>query len=104
MNQLISNVVDSWAERIVLRALEQVRHGRIVVEWAGRRRTFGSDGHAVLLRVHHQRFFRRVLTGGELALGESYMDGDWSTPDLVSLVRMMLALSLIHISEPTRPY
>ena len=26
------------------------------------------------LRVHDQRFFGRVLAGGSLALGESYMD------------------------------
>ena len=24
------------------------------------------------------RFFRRVLTGGDIGLGESYMDGDWT--------------------------
>ena len=101
MNQLISNVIDNWAERIVLRALAQVRHGRIVVESSGRRRTFGSDGHATLLRVHHPRFFRRVLTGGELALGESYMDGDWSTPDLVSLVRVMLVNQQVLATLPT---
>ena len=29
------------------------------------------------LHVHDERFFRRVLTGGTLGLGESYMDGWW---------------------------
>ena len=29
------------------------------------------------LRVHEDAFYRRVLTGGSLALGESYMDGWW---------------------------
>ena len=29
------------------------------------------------LHVHDERFFRRILTGGTLALGESYMDGWW---------------------------
>ena len=29
------------------------------------------------IRVHHDRFYRRLLAGGSLALGESYMDGDW---------------------------
>jgi cyclopropane-fatty-acyl-phospholipid synthase len=29
------------------------------------------------IRVHDERFFRRVLTGGTLAFGESYMDGWW---------------------------
>ena len=29
------------------------------------------------IRVHDSRFFRRILTGGTLAFGESYMDGWW---------------------------
>jgi cyclopropane-fatty-acyl-phospholipid synthase len=29
------------------------------------------------IHVHDERFFRRVLTGGTLAFGESYMDGWW---------------------------
>ena len=30
------------------------------------------------IRVHRDRFFRRVLAGTDLGFGESYMDGDWS--------------------------
>ena len=29
------------------------------------------------IRVHRDRFYRRLLAQGSLALGESYMDGDW---------------------------
>ncbi len=42
------------------------------------------------LTVHDERFFRRVLTGADIGLGESYMDGDWSTPDLVTVGRVLL--------------
>ncbi len=42
------------------------------------------------LVVHDPRFFRRVLLGSDIGLGESYMDGDWSTPDLVGLTRLLL--------------
>jgi cyclopropane-fatty-acyl-phospholipid synthase len=38
--------------------------------------------------VNRERFFARALLGGDTAIGEAYMDGDWSTPDLVSLVRL----------------
>lgn len=34
------------------------------------------------IKVHDGRFFSRVLTGGSLALGESYMDGWWDCPAL----------------------
>lgn len=34
------------------------------------------------LRVHDDRFFDRVMSGGSLALGESYMDGWWDVDRL----------------------
>jgi cyclopropane-fatty-acyl-phospholipid synthase len=34
------------------------------------------------IRVHNDRVFDKVLAGGSLALGESYMDGDWECDDL----------------------
>jgi len=38
--------------------------------------------------VHDERFFRRAVLGGDVAIGESWMDGDWSSPDLVAVVRL----------------
>jgi len=38
--------------------------------------------------IHDERFFRRAITGGDVGIGESYMDGDWTSPDLVPLVRL----------------
>jgi cyclopropane-fatty-acyl-phospholipid synthase len=34
------------------------------------------------IQVHDERFFKRVLAGGSLALGESYMDGWWDVEAL----------------------
>jgi cyclopropane-fatty-acyl-phospholipid synthase len=34
------------------------------------------------IAVHDRSFYRRVLAGGSLALGESYMDGAWDAPRL----------------------
>jgi cyclopropane-fatty-acyl-phospholipid synthase len=42
------------------------------------------------LIVHNERFFARTLLGGDVGLGEAYMDGDWSSPDLVSVVRLLV--------------
>ena len=56
----------------------------------GQRHNFGNAGarlHAELI-VHDERFFSRVVWGGDQGTGDSYMDGDWSSPDLVSLVRV----------------
>ena len=34
------------------------------------------------ITVHDDRFFRRALKGGQLGIGESYMDGDWDCPEV----------------------
>jgi cyclopropane-fatty-acyl-phospholipid synthase len=51
---------------------------------------FGEHGHPLraVLVVHNDRFFARALSGGGVALGEAWMDGDWSSPDLVAVVRL----------------
>lgn len=38
------------------------------------------------VQVHDERVYRRVLSGGMLALGESFMDGWWDVSDLAGLV------------------
>ena len=41
-------------------------------------------------RLNDERVFRRVLFGGDIGFGEAYMDGDWSTDDLVALLRLAI--------------
>ena len=38
--------------------------------------------------VRHLRAFRRFVTGGAIGLAESYMDGDWDSPDLAALLEL----------------
>lgn len=42
------------------------------------------------LEVHHPRFFFRALKGGSLGIAESYLDEDWTCPDLTALFRILL--------------
>src|SRR5262245_47993702 len=46
------------------------------------------------IRVHRDRFFRRVLSGTDLAFGESYMDGDWSCDRLDELATRIFTAGL----------
>ena len=96
------NTLDRWAQAAVLRSLERLQHGKLLLASPSGTRTFGTGEAAALLEVHHTRFYRRALTG-EVGLGESYMDGDWSTPDLVALVRLMLANRHVLEGLPALP-
>src|SRR5262249_13236903 len=56
--------------------------------------------HAMAV-IHDERFFLRAVTGADIGIGESYMDGDWTTPDLVSLVRLCVRnLRVFDSSHP----
>ncbi|MGE5345684.1 MAG: cyclopropane fatty acyl phospholipid synthase [Acidithiobacillales bacterium] len=58
----------------------------------------GSAPHD--LRVHDERLFARVLSGGSLALGESYMDGWWSCERLDEFFARVLAAGLDRSAVP----
>ena len=50
-----------------------------------------GPGPEATINVHNFRFVNRALSGGDVAFGESYMDGDWSTPDLTGVLRFFSA-------------
>ena len=41
------------------------------------------------MRLRNGRVARRYLTGGSLGFAESYIDGDWDTPDLATLLALL---------------
>jgi cyclopropane-fatty-acyl-phospholipid synthase len=67
----------------------QVRRGRLdIVLPDGRRfRAEGAEsGHVAELVVHHPDLFARTVREGDLGFCEAYMDGWWSTPDLMAFL------------------
>ena len=82
------------AQHTITAMLEQFVVGAVeVVLPDGRRRVFGAPEAQLRSRihVHDWRFFTRLLHGATVGVGESYMQGEWSSSDLVSLVRIVIA-------------
>jgi cyclopropane-fatty-acyl-phospholipid synthase len=87
----LAGVRNALARRLLLRAVERLRVGALRVELpdgATRRLEGRHPGPAATLRIHDDAFFPGVLLGGEIAFGEAYMDGLWSSPDLVALLEL----------------
>lgn len=86
----MSTLLTSSAKSIFLRSLERLRGGSLELIVDGRAREFGEPGGSLraTVVVHRDRFFQRAMFGGNVALGEAWMDGDWSSPDLVAVVRL----------------
>lgn len=82
------------ARRAVHGVLGGVRLGTLeVVAEDGSVQSYGAGEHELSARidVHDARFWSRLASGGSVGLGESYVRGEWSSPDLVSLIRLLIA-------------
>ena len=44
-----------------------------------------EPGPDAIFRIHRDRVARRFIIGGTLGFCESYLDGDWSSPDMEGL-------------------
>jgi len=51
-------------------------------------RTGLEPGPEATLVFHRRRGLRRLVTGGDVGLAEAYIDADWTTPDLVAVLRL----------------
>jgi cyclopropane-fatty-acyl-phospholipid synthase len=69
--------------------LSQIRVGSLLVvdETENRRLTFGRGAPHATIELHDPRFWRALMRGSR-GLAESYADGLWDTPDLVSVIRL----------------
>jgi cyclopropane-fatty-acyl-phospholipid synthase len=52
--------------------------------------TDAATDQRATLTVHDARFYRRVALGGSLGAAESYLRGEWSTPDLTGLLQLFV--------------
>ena len=94
-------------QRGVLNAFAGMPLGRLQLEMPeGSVREFGEPGlapraiapgvgNAARLRVHRPAFFTKTALYGDIGFAESYIDGDWDTPDLTALLGWFV-LNLEH--------
>jgi cyclopropane-fatty-acyl-phospholipid synthase len=90
------SLAEQLGKKVVTRFFNQLDHGCLTMTLPkGEHLVFGSPGSIprVELTIHHPRFFNRVMLSADIGFGESYVDGDWSSPNLVEL------LSLISFRE-----
>ncbi len=82
------------AGRIALTAASRIKVGCLTVQLPdGTRRVFGDRDAGLRgeMHLHDTEALKRILVGGEVGGGEAYMDGLWSSPDLVALISLAVA-------------
>jgi cyclopropane-fatty-acyl-phospholipid synthase len=86
-----SSLRDRVAQRLMTAAASRIQIGRLtVVSPDGARRFFGDPGaqSTAELHVHDPAAVVAMMLGGDTGAGEAYMEGHWSSPDLVALIRL----------------
>jgi cyclopropane-fatty-acyl-phospholipid synthase len=85
--------------RLVLHTLRDMQQGHLRLEFPeGGYAEFGNPtpdrprilpaglSSSALILVRRPAFFRKCVLAGDIGFAESYLDGDWETPDLASLI------------------
>ena len=99
---------DGVAKKAVHTLLRRLTIGHLVVEDGDQRHEFGQSPeltpyHAHIV-IHDQGVYRDVFNNASIGAGEAYMRGWWSTPDLVAVIRLMVAnLNVINEADSSRP-
>ena len=81
----------SCAARVIERLVSGLRAGhlRIVLPSGPPLRIAGREpGPQATVVLKRWRAVRRLALGGDVGFAESFVDGDWTSPDLVALVRL----------------
>ena len=83
------------AGSLMLKVLAKLQVGSLTLNEQGETLVFGSQAdpaapHAEV-HVHDSDLYRRILTGGGIAAGGTYIEGLWSSPDLTAVTRAFSA-------------
>ncbi len=84
------------AARTCLKLLQKLQHGALTVHLPdGSVQRFGKSeaDHPLSgsLHIHHWRVCSAALKSGDIGFAESYIAGDWSTPNLADLLGVLIA-------------
>ena len=90
--------------RLTLRMLLKLKVGTLTVrlpdgravQFEGRR-----SGPDAVMELNNYSVVRKVISGGDVGFAESYMDGDWTTPDLAAVLTVFSA-NLDEMAHITR--
>ena len=87
------SLFESICKKLIVSALKKITIGCLSLKLPDKQNlTFGrekKDATAVM-KIKDHNFFTRVILDGEIGFGEAYMHGEWDTPDLVGVLKLLI--------------
>jgi cyclopropane-fatty-acyl-phospholipid synthase len=82
------SMLDRAARRLVLDALRRFPVGQLTIqEPSGNEVLLGYGQPQAVLQIHDWRTYRMMMTGGSLGAAEAFMEGLWTSNNLIAVVR-----------------
>lgn len=83
--------LDRLARQLVIKLLGHLQQGQLLLRDGEARLMFGEVGSDLQAEVVvvDPAFYRRLLLGGSIAAGETWVEGLWTSPAPVTLVRLL---------------
>lgn len=83
------------AREAMFRVLGHLKVGSLTLHEGAQRHHFGEPGDSTApnaeVHVHNPEAYARILSGGSIAAGETYLQGHWTSPDPVQVTRLFSA-------------
>ena len=87
------NLTSVMLRRGVMRQLNQLKNGLLVLIENGERHQFG-DSHATLIgevQINDPSVWGMIASNGSIGAGEAFIHGYWGSPDLTKVVRVLVS-------------
>lgn len=98
LSKILANfpALDKGCRNFLFKKFKYLSHGFVQILDKSQGETvnhdFGDPNSALKAQiiVYKTSFYSRTLLGGSVGNGESYVDGDWDSPDLTALIRVFV--------------
>lgn len=87
----VGTIFQRGCRAILFRLLSNLQYGQLTIKDSGEAYVFGSSQDLkTTITINDYDVYRRILFGGSISAGESYIDGQWQSDNLTNLVRIMV--------------
>lgn len=89
----ITNTRRGFYEKVVLNMLSRMEMGSLSITMpSGENITLGNGtgNISASIRINNDSFFKRCVLYGDIGFGEAYMDGEWETDNITSVISWFL--------------
>ncbi len=90
------SATDKWVRKLVLRHIGRMSRGRLAIVEGGRTHHFGGKSDVTggdidaCIVVENPATYKAIAVNGVVGAAEAYMDGYWTSPDLVAVIRFFV--------------